>query len=50
MILVMRHVQLISQLFFDFFKDDLTELDGYCHDIDENVSNLVYDPLYLITT
>lgn len=42
------HVQLITEKFFKFFENDLFNLDGYCHDLFEDVTELVSDPLNLI--
>lgn len=42
------HVQLITKKFYSMFEDDLENIDGYCHDMDEDVSSLVSDPIGLI--
>lgn len=43
------HIQLITSKFFSFFINDLENLDGYCHDYNEDVSSLVADPIGLIS-
>ena len=43
------HVQLSSELHLKYFADDLESLDGYCHDLEEDVSSLVSDPTDLVT-
>lgn len=43
------HVQIITDELYLFYRDDLSELDGYCHDLDEDLSKLVVDPISLIT-
>ena len=42
------HIQLITKKFYLMFENDLENIDGYCHDMDEDVSNLVSDPCSLI--
>jgi hypothetical protein len=44
------HVQQMSQLFIDFFCDNLCDIDGYGHDTLEDFTKLVCNPLDLIST
>ena len=45
------HVQLASEMHLKFFPgDEIEELDGYCHDPDEDVSILTADPTGLLFT
>ncbi len=41
------HVQLLTSRFYNMWKDDLENLDGYSHDLTEDVSTLVGDPTWL---
>ena len=42
------HIQQMSQLFIDFFSDELENIDGYGQDPSEDFSKIVCDPITLL--